>query len=253
MPRKNRQGGVAPSTDDGNGSVNLLSDHAPLIGTILVFGFVILKVYQVARLDTTTTLTLIARSSPAPLILGTFLSVLPALVISVSLWLAFGIYQVKSEETQKILMRILLLVALIAALLLPWPIAIETWAIVMVLIAALLLRKHRGKGVSPGSDLAIVVAVGIVNVLLTSAVWLPAEVVQTQQQGPLIAYVIAYDDTWTTMLRDSDRRIFIVPTDQINSRVVCDLSHSSARSVTQIILGESGARRNPKCPEHSDR
>lgn len=54
------------------------------------------------------------------------------------------------------------------------------------------------------------------------AMWLPAETVSFKSPGgTVVGYVLAAGDKWTSILRDSDRTILVVHTDEVQTRQVC--------------------------------
>jgi hypothetical protein len=98
-------------------------------------------------------------------------------------------------------------------------------------------------------ELPTVMAVVIVTLLDVPAMWLPPEQLRFVDREPLVAYVLSADGEWLTLLTEHDRRILVTRQSNVSTRTVCNLQPiNSSRTISQVILGESGTPNNPDCP-----
>lgn len=72
---------------------------------------------------------------------------------------------------------------------------------------------------------AVLTMILTASLLITSTasqtMWLPTEIVTVGEDG-IVGYVLSVDETWTTLLRDEDRQVMQIPTEDLTSRVICD-------------------------------
>jgi hypothetical protein len=86
-------------------------------------------------------------------------------------------------------------------------------------------------------------------VALSSAPWLPAEVIDIGDEEPLVGYVLGADSEWTSVLVDQDRSIRRVETGAIQERHLCQTGDPSVLSwsFAELITGWRRDSRYPSC------
>jgi hypothetical protein len=77
-------------------------------------------------------------------------------------------------------------------------------------------------------------------------VWLPAEVLHIQNQTPVVGYVVAIEDDWTTILLEDGRTVEEIRSGDLLGREVCNLTPHSGRPLAQVIAGEHPTG-DPQC------
>jgi uncharacterized membrane protein len=121
------------------------------------------------------------------------------------------------------------------------------------------LREKVRRPIVPFFDTTVQVATLICVVLivmagtilvLSDAMWLPAENVEIADQDGLVGYVLARDGDQTVVLREDDRRVVYVNTDQILARTLCQAGPDNALQVPLLsLVGLTERPRYPRCPE----
>jgi len=121
------------------------------------------------------------------------------------------------------------------------------------------VRERVRRPIVPFFDTTVPVATVICVVLivlagstlvLSEAMWLPAEDVELANRDGLVGYVLARDGEQTVVLREEDRRVVYVDTDQIVARTLCQAAPDSFLQVPlPSLLGLAERPRYPRCPE----
>lgn len=103
----------------------------------------------------------------------------------------------------------------------------------------------RRRGTYVPADVPAIAAV-IVFALLgnMSGTWMPAEVVGLDDGSSRVAYVVGTSDGWVTTIGVHDMAVELVPSAEIASRHVCDLT--AQRSLSQIL---NRLEPQPLCPD----
>jgi hypothetical protein len=241
--RRRQQGGAHEREREVDPLFAWIAEHAPLLGTVLIFSLTIVRVLRVASFDPATATALVHASGLVSIVMGVLVTSFPAILLGTVLYLIFLAQGGPGSPVQR---RAAWLVALVIyvllTVLLPWPrLLIVTAFFVVIFFVQRRLRWEL--------ELFAVVAFLVTNLLDVPTVWLPPERVEVSGSTPVTAYVLAVDSDWTTLLLDADRRVLVVPTSQVNARTVCNVEHvTTSRTISQVILGEAGGARNPPCP-----
>jgi hypothetical protein len=79
--------------------------------------------------------------------------------------------------------------------------------------------------------------------------WLPAESISLSSGDPVVGYVLAEDQDWTTVLNDHDRRIYYYHSDQVRQRQVCQSAAVPVALPLISLLPAAGAPASgiPRC------
>jgi hypothetical protein len=118
-----------------------------------------------------------------------------------------------------------------------------TWVLTLLLsvavVGSLIRHRMKGKNFIIGSVFIVILVVTTVAVSTIASyslpspsemrhipdvlrrVWLPAELISTNNGSENVGYVLKTDGNWTTILWDSDRNIEIMRTSNITSRMIC--------------------------------
>lgn len=118
-----------------------------------------------------------------------------------------------------------------------------TWVLTLLLlvfiVGSFIRRRMKGRQFIIGSAFIVILVVITVTVSTTASyalpspsemrhipdvlrsVWLPAELIGTNNGSENVGYVLKTDGNWTTILWDSDRNIEIMRTSNITSRTIC--------------------------------
>lgn len=83
---------------------------------------------------------------------------------------------------------------------------------------------------------------------LNGSMWLPPELISAGSHGQVVGYVLNDSPKWTTILRDSDRSIVTLPTEDLTVRQVCRLRYTDSQTVTIYSLGHRHKVDYPLCP-----
>lgn len=217
--------------------------------TGLVFAFVVIKVYRVARLDTGTALALLSSSGVASVALGALLTVLPALLSYLSFYLfQFAVSDHGTRALRRSALEVVAAALILWSFLLPWTGLIVQLGVLTALFVFARVARRRGWDWM-NFDWLTLVFVLIASTFITSRMWLPAEEVRTKSAGTITGYVLATDERWTTLLREDTRRVIILRSEDVESRRVCNLPDevTMGRSLFQVIESEPGGPASPTC------
>jgi hypothetical protein len=210
--------------------------------TALLFGFVVIKVFWIARGDIPTALGVFNSAGLASVIAGGLLSAFP-LVSAV----VFGVAMFELSESSAFRRTFpfiwcytpVWVTGLVAAVscffLTPWPIMVAGAVLGFVSGIAvraaprakkLLGNKHGwiGKAVRLGG-IAILALLSLFLVLnpLLYVVWLPHETLTLAKPGrqQWVGYVLSDSNGWISLLRTNERRIYRFRSEDVTARVLC--------------------------------
>lgn len=252
-----RSGNLCDVTDD-EATVAVLSrfrwqEHLALILTALFFAMFLVKVAAVAHGDSTTSLALLQRTSPAAVLFG-----VGALI---GVWYLLGLggsaliavvsrTRRGSQEKGRAEAAVIGYAALIALL---------TSAAFGIAVAVLLSgwlwwpSRPGTRGQSDSSaplpsfyQMAFVWLIAL-TLTATDRVWLPREVLELRNGQTAVGYVLDADDSSFVILHDRSRTVERIKTSDVMERSYCSLGKSWwERPVTA--LSESERPTYPRCP-----
>ena len=151
-------------------------------------------------------------------------------------------------------------VAVIALALVPWPSLLAGAALLGLtwLVMVGIRRSARQHRVGPGTLRWLVwlwITVFVLAVAMATPVWLPPERIELNSGEVYTAYVLHGDGDATVLLRDADRKVFGLRTDDISGRNICRRPSSFApasladnRTLLSILGGAFAPPRYPVCP-----
>jgi hypothetical protein len=247
----------------------LLADHLALVLSILTATTVLAKVWTVAHGGLPTMAALVSSGGLTSL-LGALLAGIPAIgtacVFAVGLALPEAIREGDALRGPIIGTVVSLLLGFALA---PqrWFVSGVAWVVTMCLLSFVLvgaralwtqrssrrlpfmLRKSEmPRSTHPIVELALVALVGWAAVAASDRPWLPPEDVRTTTDGTLTGYVLD-DSSGILLLRDSDRSVIRIATDNISERTVCTTDARSPRSLLSRVFW-SGDSDYPACTGH---
>lgn len=223
--------------------VTWATDHLPFLASLALFVAVVVRVLRVSEFDIGTATTLMRETGPVTLVLGVLVTSLPGLVIAAAFYLmilAVGGPGTRLQRRAAYVATLALWLVLTA--LVPW----TTLIVVTLLLLGLYFfqRKFRWS-----LEFFAVATVVLTLFLDQPQVWLPPEIIDLADRGPVVGYVVSVDGEWTTILEEDHRQVDVVPSTSVHGRTVCNLSpRTSARTLGQILNGDYGGERNPPCP-----
>jgi hypothetical protein len=217
-----------------------MQQHLPLVLTGGAFLLVCFRVLAIARYNPSTFRAILATAGPAQVILGTFVGLLPILVLAVVVlyapvvyrWTYHGPVRRFTREQRMFggtLWLLVTLVVLVFSLLVwPWP------QVVMFLVLFLISGFYfdwiiRRVEASSGRELTFrpwhLVAAVVFSLLGVFAVdpdpWLPAEKIELRGQDPLVGYVLSESNDELDVLEHGDRLVIRVDRADVESREIC--------------------------------
>jgi hypothetical protein len=239
-----RQGATTqPTAAKHDSNLSWAADHAPLLGSMLLFVLVVVRVMRVAAFDPATAAALVRESGTLEIVLGVLVTSFPPLLLGgIVCLLMLAVVNRESGSVRDLAFGAALAGLLLLTVVLPWTSLIAySIALVAVIVLARLLQW---------SGEFIVLLMSVVLIVLTvSEVWLPPEEILLEGGTDTVGYVLSVEPEWTTILEEADRSILLVPSEDVISRKVCNLeSQSEAPTIWQASLGEEGGIRNPECP-----
>lgn len=227
-----------------------LEDHLGEVAALLGFALMIAKVLRVGGDDPSTALGVLATTGILAVVAGVvaaglsdlLLAIVPVFLIS----LLVNLYRRKQSISPiaLVLMSVLLVVYLfqvrpvgenLFALYLSW--AILLLGIIILLWCGVLWIRHDADRIAPTRSapkwvraasallMVLFLAIGLSR-FVNQEMWLPAEriqVVEADEKRVYVAYVLNFDERWTTLLNDNPRGIFRISSSTIEERVVCRL------------------------------
>ena len=237
--------------------VQLLQVFSQARISLLLFGFLILKVLLVAKGDLVTALGVINVSGVVTVVVGAALSALP---IVAAILLGFGTYVVASGTTRPAgwttarTSGSFAVVAIAAMILSPWHLAA---AVIGVSLVGGLIdrfrrnRKRRAVTRWHGQDQGersrllhrgfVLATVTVFFLSLNSlfyAMWLPHEVLHLQSGSPQVGYVLSDSNGWVTVLTSHDRKVKEYRAIDVEVELVEHPSQAHSSSRRHAVAGE---------------
>lgn len=229
-----------------------LLPHLPLIGTAVIFLFVVTKVTIIAGGDMNTAFALVDRAGPFQVLAGTFISISDDLAYGITAGLiaysARNDLSLKERAVVNLVTLVFLtwlsfivwfpifvwLLATFAAVrsirrkegrdkLSFWPFFFEeTWRFVSRLGRLIGLNEKSWRAI----DLLVVYFSCVVLMpLLPQAFddrpWIPAEIVTLRGNVEHVGYVISQDDRWVVILLEEERRVITLASRDVIDRTIC--------------------------------
>jgi hypothetical protein len=226
-----------------------------VLSTLLLFGFLLLKVFSTASFNPSTALGLVNASGPVSVLMGTIAALLPTLsVMALTYWvlvLPFTIRLVKIQTNSRLSASYAGLIVIFVTLLLAALAAVTSafWLSALFLLLGLLggrisywrnpmRRQLKARANIPhyllSSDesaiklrrqtrsryIAIVAGLGLLTAF-ASDLWLPPEAVSLKDGSTFTAYVLNDGGQWTTLLRENDRTILKEKPTDVIERSLC--------------------------------
>lgn len=253
MPRPRRVQVVGEREPSPDPFLQLVGRHSGLVTSALVFMFLIVKVVRVAKGNLITAQELVNIVGPASVIVGALTAVLPVLLAQAFVFLWVLSWTDGLDRRMRAgLIEVAFLLSLIGLYVLPW--ILEVGLLFFTLGHALYRIKVRPRlSRQPPNGLRATWLPAVVLLFLVSAdPWIPAVTVDVgHPPSVLVAYVLKNDGGWTTLLRESDRSILILPSAEVGRRYVCrktDGNLGRVESVVQLVLREGGSATTLPCP-----
>jgi hypothetical protein len=219
-------------------------EHLALVTTTAVFILVIAEVLAVARMNVATALTIVATSGAVEVALAIIVSSYWAVILL--LYLTADAWRRIARRAERSTATPIKTQAFFGAI----AVAVVAWqAVVMVIALAAGFgymdrwwEQKRGIGPEPwtGSGTAAF-GLFILLFIIAPTVWLPTEVISTDDlKDPVVGYVLATEDGWTSVLRDEDRSVLRFKSQTVTDRVICTpASQSHGRSLVELLLDPS--------------
>ncbi|HYB88703.1 MAG TPA: hypothetical protein VEC76_17795 [Streptosporangiaceae bacterium] len=231
-----------------------------LMVTILLFGFLALKVIVAAKGDIPTALGIFQTTNPAITAIGALMSGLP--LGAVAFLIVVGYRAAREASWEGYVLAVI--AALACFFVTPWPILAA--CLVVAPVAGYAMRHRRrltqaqGKRWQKRGTLLILIpclAVFLYIACVTSwrvmyDVWLPHEAVTLQSGRVEVGYVLNDNGNWISILRSGQRRLVRYRETQVEKRVLCQLhAHGVLADLTAWrALGPHAwtAAGEPDCP-----
>lgn len=232
--------------------------------TLTAVGFLVLvaRVWAVARFNTTVALGLLGAAGAAQVFLAEAVVLAPlallgaCLVLWQAIWATF-----RPEHPPTEWLSVAVLLTAVAVLFVPPLYSLLIVLSVLVRSAQVMARgtwvRLRGRPIPTPRDApwrvgwfwtfigTLVLLVYGLLVLILPSPWMPSEVVELADHTSMVGYVVAQRDAWTTVLRDSDRALLVLPSSRIVSRTVCQLPASPQDTLLDLLQPSSQL---PVCP-----
>jgi len=202
--------------------------------TVATAFLVLIRLLRVARFDIVTANALVHSAGITSVALGTIVSAFPT-VLGLLLYVSLGFLDLRALGTQ----IAIVVLGLVFLLLSPWPLVVLSIPF-FVLVGSLNYARRNSPEGRIGGIALVYVLVLLILLFLRPNMWLPAERLQLAGADPLIGYVVSEDTTWTTVLRDVDRRIQYIEGSEITARRVCRVTTgwlAPRPSLLQLVLG----------------
>jgi hypothetical protein len=240
------------------------ADHLGLLLSAIVATTIIAKIWSVAHGGMPTIMAIVASGALTSL-LGALLSGLPLLggfpLLIAGSMLAEAIREGDNWRGPAIATGVALVVAVVLAPVawLIWGLRVGAATCVMSLVWIGLRRVLTAKlgrtprllrespfpqNVSPALALALLAVVAWAVVASSDRPWMPVENVSTMKNGTLTGFVIDDGGSSTLILKDSDRSVIRIPTDQVTNRVICTQDDDDERS----LVGQLAWQNSPQYP-----
>jgi hypothetical protein len=116
-----------------------------------------------------------------------------------------------------------------------------------------LIRKSQlPQAVPPALALALLAVVAWGAVASSDRPWMPVENISTMKNGTLAGFVIDDGGSSTLILKDGDRSVLRIPTDEVTNRVICTPDHDDERSLVGRLVWQNSPQ-YPLCNEDQSR
>jgi len=196
--------------------------HLGLLITTAIFVFVVLRVLIVSRMSTATALAVFATSGVFQVALGILVSSY-SVVLLIVLLLFDGRRRVATRAERSSLVPLLweAAISVVIIVFVPW---FPALVFLVLVVASEYVDRRLDSRSTPdpwNSPLVLIVTLIILSVVMAPSVWLPAEVIDSDESEALVGYVLADGADWTSVLLEGDRYVVRVPSDSVNSRIVC--------------------------------
>ncbi|MFL6137302.1 MAG: hypothetical protein ACJ74O_05810 [Frankiaceae bacterium] len=218
-----------------------LSSHPTLAVSLATFLYVAFQVYKASDYEVNTTTELVRASGLSAILVGVLLVQLPLELLLLTLAAAWWMSQrgQGAVATSVVLVLVLLTIGFFAS---PWPIVL---AMVVVPVAAALARAYlKGRPLKAfRASLILLMGACILYLGARPTIWVPAERVETDDRGTIVAYVIASDGDWTTLLTPrwtgyltkGANSVVRERTRNVASRTLCAIDFAEARNFSQSL------------------
>lgn len=213
------------------------------------------RVILAARWNTTTALEIVRSAGVAEIALGVVTAGISSLLVALSMvaWTRWRYLRILGREGAAPLV-----VALIGSYVAFFTVYWGEWVLGLVMLSPIFLigllpKRFRPEGATK-RGLAMTVAWygGFMTVMLLTSVlviaynlWISPEVIQTDDGGTLVGYVLNDEGDWTSILLNDDRLIEILPSRTIEHRQVCKVGGVRNTSLPALIA--SDLQEHPDC------
>jgi hypothetical protein len=224
------------SPEEGLGATILTfaREHPTLVATAALVALVVLRVTLVTRGNVTSATALVASAGVVQVGLSTLLWVFPG--VANFLFVMGGILTIDliRRVTPLTLWHLWLLAFIPLALYVFTLSSLMYWAVTLIMVSVIGWIRQRHLTVKvPYLYVNILWALPFFVVLsLDTPVWMPAEIVDRGNDGPIVGYIVEREPDWTTILEEEDRRIIHVPSKGIEGMTVCQTPRDARSSRT---------------------
>jgi hypothetical protein len=241
---------LAEHADDaGDPLLRLTAAHPAVAIAVGSAALVVTKLVLVARLDTTTALALAMAAGPANIVLGVAIQLWPLLLVVLAIGLGWWLVRVAARGQAtwlSLLVVALVLLATVSFL----PLVLLVPAILLIGADAFYVSRTRRAGKEPEAPIdtfgRFLYAIAAAGLITTGGLWLPKEILTIGHQT-YVGYVVAEQGTWVSVLRDEDRLLLWVRSEDVHSRQLCS-GDSYLLSLADV--AEATPRPPlPECPE----
>lgn len=197
------------------------TQHPTLIVSAVAILVLVLRLMQVSRGNPTTASALLTTAGPLEVGVGVLVTMLPLIIM---IAIAYGVV----AYAELIIRRRPLSRRHVAILwLLPWALlllSLYSWLLALLLGALWAVtgyaahRKQKDESMLP--DLSILVVLVAVSLNSQGGLWMPSEHIKLADGNAVVGYVVEMNE-WTTVLRDQDRVVLRIETDEVVERTPC--------------------------------
>ncbi len=215
--------------------LSLAGKHPALAVSSVIVSAAILKLLLATRMQPESALALLGAAAPTTIVLGLLLTITPTLVVYVGVLALWVQLQYRREgRASWVLSFVWPPLFGFAIFYLPLIFLGFVVALILVGFVAALRWKNLRSTARLGRLLDAGIYVLISTVLISSAVWMPPEVVRLAEGNPVVAFVAGTQGPWLVLLREDDRRVLYVRQDDVESREVCTHRSGVALSLTEL-------------------
>jgi hypothetical protein len=187
-----------------------------LFATILLFGFVFLKVIIVAKGSIPIALGIVQTAGPASIVVGSLLSGLPLVAAAL---LVVWVRQAYVDKTPPSI-ALALLALIVCTFMTPWFLLLPSLVFSLIAAAMSALSEPATNAARVGLAITIV-AVLYATWAVMYGVWVPREVISLDSGRSDVGYVLSDDGTWVSMLRSDHSILVRYKEDEVMGRAVC--------------------------------